>query len=200
MKGGSPQLAAQPVRPLLDAVLMKARPWLLSQARRMCAHSDAEDLVQDVCLRFTNAFQANPLPDGRSCTAWLATSMHNSFISYLRRMDVRKRAQRDPAYPGYVINLPDPLIPDDGESGGEGQMKEVTDEMLEAAVRALSPKRRAVFEANVEGKSYDEIAELLGITRGAVAKRLHDARHRLRKALERRLAQRPKEHEHERAL
>lgn len=194
-------MAAQPVSPHLDAVLMKNRPWLLQQAQRMCgAHSDAEDLVQDVCLRFAKAFQTNPLPDGRSCTAWLATSIHNLFISHLRKVNVRMRAHRDPSFPGYVINLPGPHLLDDGETVGEWRIKEVTDEMLEEAVRALSPKQRAVFEANVDGKSYDEIADLLGITRGAVAKRLHDARRRLRKMLERRLAQRPKEHEHGGAL
>ncbi len=49
--------------------------------------------------------------------------------------------------------------------------------------RSFSPKQRDVFDASASGKSYDEIAQLLGTTRVVVAKRLHDARQRLRKIL-----------------
>jgi len=55
----------------------------------------------------------------------------------------------------------------------------ITDEQFAQALHALSPRLRAAIELHAAGKRYRDIARILGIPIGTVAKRLHDARIRL---------------------
>jgi RNA polymerase sigma factor (sigma-70 family) len=59
----------------------------------------------------------------------------------------------------------------------------ISDQDLELAMQTLSLKQREVFEASARGLRYAEIARQLGIREGAVAKRIFDARKRLRAKL-----------------
>jgi DNA-directed RNA polymerase specialized sigma24 family protein len=107
--------------------------------------------------------------------AWMATALKNAFISSVRKAQVQKRADGDPTFAaatGVEKEAPGVLLSDT-----------VTDAQLARAVGMLSRKQRDVFEANAAGKRYAEIAGELGINVNAVAKRLFDARARLRKIL-----------------
>ena len=57
--------------------------------------------------------------------------------------------------------------------------------MLDKAISGLSEKLRVIIVLKeIEGFSYDEIAEILGCSRGTVKSRLFRARERLKEALE----------------
>jgi len=158
-------------------LLGKHRPWLLKQAQRMTAGApEADDLVQDVLIKFTIHFRDRDIPEESGCVAWMTTTLKNGFITILRKTQVEEKASSDPTLPPSVAceGAPEDAAP---------FYESVTDDQLARAVAMLSRKQRAVFEAAGAGKRYAAIAEELGISINAVAKRLFDARMRLRRLL-----------------
>lgn len=156
----------------LEPLVTRHRHWLLAQAKNLCRNAvDAEDLVQETLLRFTQAF-LHALPDDRVCAAWLTTTLHNQFFVQLRKGKVQNRAKGDPTF---TAGLATPQ--DEAETS---LFERVTDEQFEQAVNSLSEKLRATFELYAEGKRLPEIASALGLSEGTVAKRLFDARKKLR--------------------
>jgi RNA polymerase sigma factor (sigma-70 family) len=155
--------------------LSKLRHWLLGRAQRLFHRSaDAEDLVQDVIARYLRSFpEGESSPTEQQSMAWMATQLQNDFISRLRKERVQLRAEPDPA-------LQEAIMPDPGDPP---LSQTITDEQLALAMEGLSPKQREVFEASASGLRYAEIAKKLGIREGAVAKRIFDARKRIRSTL-----------------
>jgi len=130
--------------------------------------------MQDVIEKFVRTFTGGGLPDEAGSMGWMASVMHNAFVSRLRRGVVQEKANEDPTYGLIGGPVEDEELP---------RSRTVSDEDLRSAVEALSPKLRAAFELNARGRSYQQIARELQITEGAVAKRLHDARKRLTRLL-----------------
>ncbi|HLL52560.1 MAG TPA: RNA polymerase sigma factor [Myxococcaceae bacterium] len=157
----------------LDAFISRIRPWLLIQARKLCRnHSDAEDLVQEGCLRFLNAFaQLERLPPENECEAWLITTMTNCFYDQCRKREVEKRRQADPALEEVSVGQ---------RANPKSPYDQITDKAFADAVKQLSPGLRSTFELFAAGKRYREIAQRQGLTVGAVGKRLSDARSKLK--------------------
>lgn len=163
----------------LESLLEKRRPWLMAQARNFCrSQSDAEDLVQETFVRFLAAFgKAEAMPSESVCTTYLATTLSHCFYNQLKRQRTRDRSENDP-------NLLE------GTSMGQGTPTEssvfdrISQEQFTEAVESLSPKIRTTVEMYAQGRRYQEIAEELGVPMGTVAKRLHDARSKLRTLLE----------------
>lgn len=158
-------------------VLSKLRPWLLKRARSMAyGRADPEDLVQDALAKYVVAFKDAPQLSEQSSMAWLATALKNAFISDLRKRGVHLKAEPDPT----LLEAVAPAPPDPSEQPFSAT---ITDQDLELAMQSLSQKQREVFEASAKGLRYAEIARELGIREGAVAKRIFDARGRLRAKL-----------------
>lgn len=173
---------AEELRRFEEEALALADP-LYGAALRMTRNpADASDLVQETYLR---AFRSRrTFRPGTNLKAWLFRILTNLFIS-----EYRKR-QREPV----VIPAEDPQLFDlysaaRGESKGAKSAESVVLENLvdEEVKRALSdlPEsfRLPVLLADVEGFSYREIAEMLGIPIGTVMSRLHRGRKALQKAL-----------------
>ncbi len=137
---------------------------------------DAEDLVQETYIRaFRFRDQFRP---GTNLKAWLFRILTNTFIN-----EYRKRAGK-----------PDLTALDDVEentlyrkmagraapSSSPEPEREVLDKMVSsevtAALEELPEKFRSTVLLDVEGFSYKEIAELLGIPIGTVMSRLHRGR------------------------
>jgi RNA polymerase sigma-70 factor (ECF subfamily) len=161
----------------LGELVAQRRGWLLAQARNMCRYEmDAEDLVQEVFLRFIQSFaQQEALPSERSCEAWLATTLTRLFYDQCRRRTVRERKMKDLRWSGedMVVQKDDSLPVYDS----------LTDEQWSQAFQALSPKLRATLELYAAGRRYEDIARTLEIGIGTVAKRMFDARTKLRELL-----------------
>lgn len=137
--------------------------------------TDAEDLVQDTMLR---AYKAILRFDGRHPRAWLLTIMRNAQINRVRR----KRPE--------LLHDPDTAMErladeDSGDVGPEGIVDATFDAAVENAVGALPDKFREVVElVDIQGLSYQEAADALGVPTGTIMSRLHRARTRIRKHLE----------------
>lgn len=153
-------------------------PVLLRVARRMTASpQDAEDVVQETLLR---AYRAIDRFDGRHPRAWLLTILRNATANLYRRA----RPQ--------LADSPEQLLqlPAAGPEGRNGPEERLLDGVVEAeivqALFALSQSfREVVVLVDVDGLSYQEAAEALGIPTGTVMSRLHRARKKMRKRLER---------------
>jgi RNA polymerase sigma-70 factor, ECF subfamily len=154
-------------------------PVLLGVARRITGDpTDAEDLVQETLIR---AYRAIDRFDGRHPRAWLLTILRNTWRNMNRR-----------ARPHLLDKDEDILsVPATGADGRGGAEEQVLDGVLEAelaaALQNLSPNHRAVVVlVDVDGLTYQEAADVLGLPTGTVMSRLHRARKRLRKRLEQR--------------
>lgn len=153
-------------------------PVLLRVARRVTANpQDAEDAVQETLIR---AYRAIDRFDGRHPRAWLLTILRNASHNLYRK----KRLQ--------VTDSAEALLqlPAAGPEGRSGPEERVLDGMIEPevtdALLALSHRfRQTVLLVDVEGLSYQEAAEVLGVPVGTIMSRLHRARRKMRQRLER---------------
>jgi len=161
------------VEHLVNRYITQARSWLMKQALRLCRdRADAEDLVQESLLRFMREFsQVSSMPDEHLCDAWLVRTMTNAFYDQCRKRRVEQRGATDPSVE--VLTVARPPTP-------KPEYDSITDEQFAVAVRALSPALRRTIEHRMRGRAYDEIAALERISKGAVGKRLSDARARLK--------------------
>lgn len=118
---------------------------------------DAEDALQAVFLRLMNQPE---LAIGGSPEPYLRRAAANAAIDILRR----KRSQRE---------SPIDLTPEKGSPARDALLKE----SLRRALGRLDPEDAALFSLrNLEGFSYDELADMFSIERGTVASRLHRIR------------------------
>ena len=129
----------------------------------------AEELTQEV---FVRAWRKLSSFRGESAfSSWLYPLTVNVALSERRsrrRRDARIVATEDPASLERAPRSPAP------EAGFD----------LEKAMAALPPGARAVFVLHdVEGRTHEEIAELLGLAAGTSKAQLHRARRLLREAL-----------------
>ncbi len=157
---------------------------LLRTALRMTRNSsDAEDLVQDTYLkayRFFNRFER-----GTNIRAWLFKIMTNLFINSYRN---RARRPEEISFDDMEeFSLYSKLVTED-QKGGTNPEKELFDKLygdeVQKALDRLPEEFKMVVLLNfVEGFSYQEIAEILGIELGTVKSRLHRGRRLLQKAL-----------------
>jgi RNA polymerase sigma factor (sigma-70 family) len=151
----------------------RSRPRLMAQAVRVCRNtSDAEDLVQETLLRFARAFgDVEPLPNSKLCEAWLVTTLTRLFYDQCRR----RKAQ---SYGAAALGMSVGAVVEQ-EPASRPVFEAITDEQFAQALHALSPRLRATIELHAAGKRYRDIARILDIPTGTVAKRLYDARARL---------------------
>ena len=137
--------------------------------------TDAEDLVQDTMLR---AYRAIDRFDGRYPRAWLLTIMRNAQINRVRRK--RPELLHDPD--AAMERLADEADNVDPETL---VVESQYDAVVERAFSGLSEKFRTVVElVDIQGLSYQEASEVLGVPVGTVMSRLHRARTRIRNHLE----------------
>lgn len=153
-------------------------PVLLRVARRLTGNpQDAEDVVQETLIR---AYRAIERFDGRHPRAWLLTILRNASHNLYRK----KRPQ-------LADSAEDLLqLPAAGPEGRTGVEERVLDGVVEVeiadALLSLSQAfREVVLLVDVEGLSYQEAADVLGVPTGTVMSRLHRARKKMRKRLER---------------
>lgn len=137
--------------------------------------ADAEDLVQDTLIR---AYRAADRFDGAHPRAWLLTILRNTHVNRGRRRRPQLLDDPDVALARLEADQPDQASPE----------AIVVDGSFEAAVvealASLTPRFRRVVElVDLDGLSYAEAAQLVGVPVGTVMSRLHRARARMRSQL-----------------
>lgn len=140
---------------------------------------DAEDLVQEV---FAKAFRAfHQFEQGTNLRAWLYRILHNSYINLYRKR--QRRPQEDLKEEFEDFSLYESLA-EAGISAEREVLDTFTAEEVKQALADLPEQFRvAVYLADVEGFSYQEIAEIMDTPIGTVMSRLHRGRKSLQKAL-----------------
>jgi len=162
------RLAREGDRSAFNALVTKYRNRVLGIAARMLSdRAEAEDLAQDVFVkayRSLRDFHGNAL-----FTTWLYRIAANSCLNHNQRL---KRQRR------FTEAAVDSEIAGDGALDPHGLLeKKQLKALLEGAIRSLPEERRIVLILrDIEGQTYEEIAECLGIELGTVRSRLHRAR------------------------
>ena len=141
--------------------------------------ADAEDIVQEACLRAFKSFDRfNP---GTNCRAWLFTILRNTFLNRVRDAG-REVLEGDSAvWESVSESIVETGV---GESPEEEFFQTVLHGDVDRALRSLPLVfREAVVLADLEGLSYKEVAEVVGCPMGTVMSRLSRGRRLLREAL-----------------
>ncbi len=150
--------------------------FALSLTRR---RHDAEDLVQDTLVRAHRAFHS--FTPGTNAKAWLFTILRRLHIDRYRRARIRPTPMPDDELTemaGTVQAAKGEPIPEDLP------WDELPPGFLRKAIETVpEPFRLAVRLRDLDGFSYREIAEILGVPAGTVMSRLHRGREYLRKVL-----------------
>ena len=134
---------------------------------------DAEDLTQEV---FVRVFRSLSSYTPGTFEGWLHRITTNLFLDQARRKaKIRFDALADDA---------ETRIPSRAVTPDVAVLDGLFDDDVESALAALPPDfRAAVVLCDIEGLSYEEIADVLGLKLGTVRSRIHRGRTMLRKAL-----------------
>lgn len=165
-----------------DALVERYHKQAYNIAYRMAGnHADAEDLVQDAFIRAFRFFgqYRRELP----FDSWLYKIMSNVFIDKLRR---KPKAM--------IRSLDQPVATSEGEvqldiadtacGPEESVLSKEMDSRIQDALDTLPEVfRLTVIYADIEGLSYEEIAEATDTNIGTVRSRLHRGRRLLRNKL-----------------
>ena len=160
-----------------EALVREYQDMVYATALRLLANAaEAEDVAQTVFLKAFERFDeigASPAVAG-----WLKTVTTNICLNHLSRYRSRWR---------FFSELPDEGI--DARLGCASslvsQLEQASEhERLERALRRLPDAQRvSIVLFHFEGKSYQEIAELLGVSLAKVKTDIHRGREVLRKVL-----------------
>jgi RNA polymerase sigma-70 factor (ECF subfamily) len=157
------------VLPHLDAAYTLAR-YLTRNTQ------DAEDVVQDACLRAIKHFDGFSGEHGTSARAWLLAIVRNTAYSSTRRQRAEDSAMEfdETTHSGAVAN----------EHPEAALLRTDEKESLARALDGLAPEfREVIVLRELEGLSYKEISDVAGVPVGTVMSRLSRARTRLQQAL-----------------
>jgi RNA polymerase sigma-70 factor (ECF subfamily) len=144
--------------------------------------ADTEDLLQETYLkayRYYEGFQ-----EGTNLKAWLFRIMKNNFINKYRKRkaepyhveldELRDSSDDAPSTDSHL-----------GDAGAElGAIEEEMDENVARAINSLPHDyKMALLLVDIQGHSYQEVADTLAVPVGTVMSRLYRARTKVEKAL-----------------
>ena len=151
----------------LPSLLPGMLPRLWAFALRICGdRHDAEDLVQRACVRALE--RAQQLQPDTAPLSWMFSIMHSTWINELRARNVRARSGKE-WDDDFLDTIADPHARTPEQNAMNGQI-------VSAIQRLPETQRVVMLLVAVEGLSYQEAAETLGIPIGTVMSRLSRAR------------------------
>lgn len=168
-----------------EKLIERTQRQAYNMAYRMTGNrDDAEDLTQEAYLRAYRSFGTynRQLP----FESWFFRILSNLFIDLMRRRPKQKPLSLD--QPMGDEESEDNLvlqIADEDANPERNLMEKVLDERLQSALMALPEVFRvAVLLCDVEDRSYEEIAQIMGSSIGTVRSRIHRGRTLLRKMMD----------------
>lgn len=155
------------IRRTLTAVLPRLRRFGLTLTG---SAADTDDLIQNTCERALR--HSDQLREANRADAWLYGIMRNLWIDEMRHRKIRRHDQ---------IEAASDVIGDDGQATVDGRIA------LAAVRRTMNllpaDQRTVLMLVCVDGLSYKEAAEVLGIPVGTVMSRLSRGRQDLHERL-----------------
>jgi len=163
-----------------EELVLRYKRRVFAMAQRITNnHEDAEDVVQE---SFHKAFlHIREFQEKSQFSTWLTRIAMNQALMLLRR--------RRGVHEGLPENTDDapestPFV-DQRPSPEESCWRRERTELLTEAINCLGPKiRRTILLRNIEERSLEETAEILGTSIGVVKSRLFQGRRRLRGTLD----------------
>jgi len=173
-KTGMPSGASQDTVPTWDEVVAQHSARVYRLAYRLTGNKhDAEDLTQEV---FVRVFRSLSSYTPGTFEGWLHRITTNLFLDGARR---KAKIRFDALAEDADNRLPSRTIAPDA-----AVLEGIFEDDIESALAALPPDfRAAVVLCDIEGLSYEEIADVLDLKLGTVRSRIHRGRTMLRKAL-----------------
>jgi len=146
-------------------------------AYRILGNRDAAaDATQDA---FLSAFKAIGKFRGGSFKAWLLRIVTNACYDQLRLKQRRPATSLDALL--VLESAPVQSLTDPGESPEEYAVRQELNRTIQVGIGTLPPEQRiALVLSDVQGLSYQEIAEVTGASLGTVKSRLSRARGKMR--------------------
>jgi len=166
-----------------NRLVLQYQDMAYTVAYRIMSDPDAAaDATQEA---FISAHRGLPRFRGGSFKAWLMRIVTNACYDELRRRKRRPQSSLEALY------IDEPISSSSSNSPLEGpeeyvQRRELS-QLLQAGIALLPDDQRVILVlSDVQGFSYQEIADVVGAPRGTVKSRLHRARVRLRDYLQER--------------
>jgi len=164
-------------RELFDQLAADSSRQAHSVALRLTgSHAEAEDLVQESYLRAYRFFHRydQSLP----FTSWLYRIMTNLHIDRIRRQSRLRTVSMSAEREGRETVWEHP---DANAAADRPLMESTLDEDIQLGLRSMNPEfRMAVILSDLEGMSYEEVAQVMECSVGTVRSRIHRGRRHLR--------------------
>ncbi len=160
-----PRVSDEEFRKLYDRYYRPGIAFLVSIIKN---REDAENMLQDVFMKIW--LRKDQLTFNESLQAYIFTSLRNIAFDFLKKLE-REEQMRKNFFE---------LMKETGEAVDESVLSVVS-----RAVEKLSEKRKTILKLNIEeGKSYQEIADIMRISKNTVKNQLIKAKQHLKGTLE----------------
>lgn len=134
---------------------------------------DANDLLQETYLRAFRFF--DKFEKGTNCKAWLFRIMKNSYINAYQKKKKTPVQLDYEEVEKYYENVK-PSNPDDAHLTADTFESLLDDEVSQAIAKLPEDFRTVIILTDIEGFTYEEVAEFVDCPIGTVRSRLHRAR------------------------
>lgn len=171
----------EPAREYAELIGQSLDPLYRTAVRLTGNPADAEDLVQETCVRAYRAWAQ--LREATAGRAWLFQVLRNAWLDQLRK--TARRPQLVPIEQDAREPLAEPPpLPNVSDATERQALEQGFDQEVLAAMNELPEEERLALLFQVfGGLSYREISEALGCPLGTVMSRLHRAKSSLRSRL-----------------
>jgi RNA polymerase sigma-70 factor (ECF subfamily) len=145
--------------------------------------ADAEDLVQETFVKAFAAFES--FTPGTNLKAWLFRILTNAFINTYRKKQRQPLHTTTDDLDDWQMQYTQAYATGQLRSAEAEALDRLPNDLINNALAELPDERRmAVYLADVEGFSYQDIADIMDTPIGTVMSRLHRGRKQLRSSLE----------------
>lgn len=168
---------------LFETLVKTYEKPLYQFAYRLCGnHHEAQDLLQEGLYRAYKSFAK--FEAGTAFDRWLYQIIHNLYIDHYRKRRNRPLVSSiDEPHP-YLENEKPAEIPDWSSNPEDEAVRGELGVQIQRGLKELPMEyRSAVILCDIQGLSYEEIAQILRVSIGTVRSRIHRGRKILRRIL-----------------
>ncbi|MEK6777755.1 MAG: sigma-70 family RNA polymerase sigma factor [bacterium] len=142
---------------------------------------DALDIAQEAFLKAFRSMKG--FQGGGGFYTWIYRITYNQTIDFMRKEWRKKKLEYQDNQDLTEKESPIMAVPSASNPGQDMAQKELNRVIMDAVQSLPEQHRSVILLREIEGLSYDEIAEMLRIRKGTVMSRLHYARQELQKVL-----------------